>query len=173
MRREIDPKVIASSSTLAASWSPRQGGHDRIEVIIDVAEFEDRALQALIRFCASRNPSMTSDQAASAVAAAGYRNDVSLKRLANALHMVGLISIELRNDLRALYDIRVAYAHRAKAGLLNEEPELEKLIRDMECHKQNRTELEKLPSIRHVYRAIEAHLRTLLDELPQPACPAT
>ena len=79
--------------------------------------------------------------------------------------MVGLIDRELRDDLGALYKLRVEYAHRAKRGQLDVEPELAAMIRNMECFKQTRIELEQLPTMRHIYRAIRTHLRQSLERI--------
>jgi hypothetical protein len=160
---KIDPAIIESNRTMPNSWSPREGGEDRVDVIVAVAELEDLARQALTRFAASRNPHLSGPDVTSAVNMAGVRDDTSLKQLARVLHLVGLIDRELRDDLVTLYTLRTEYAHRAKLGQLNDEPELAAVIRNMECFKQTRIELEQLPSMRHIYRAIKAHLRQALE----------
>ena len=162
---KIDPAIIESNRTMPASWSPREGGEDRVDVIITVAEIEELALQALIRFSASRNPNLSGQEITSAVTVAGFHDDTSLRQLARVLHMVGLIERELRDDLGALYKLRVEYAHRAKRGQLDVEPELAAMIRNMECFKQTRIELEQLPTMRHIYRAIRTHLRQSLERI--------
>lgn len=163
---KIDPAIIEANRTMPASWSPREGGEDRVDVIIAVAELEALALQALIRFSASRNPKLSGQEITSAVSVAGFHDDTSLKQLARMLHMVGLIDREFRDDLSTLYKLRVEYAHRAKRGQLDEEPELAAVILNMECFKQSGIELEQLPSMRHIYRAIKSHLRQALETLP-------
>ena len=162
---KIDPAIIESNRKMPPSWSPLEGGEDRVDVIIAVAELEELALQALIRFAASRNPHLSDPEVTSAVNVAGFHDDSSLKQLARVLHMVGLIDRELRDDLGTLYKLRVEYAHRAKRGQLNEEPELDAVIRNMECFKQTRMELEQLPTMRHIYRAIKTHLRQALERI--------
>ena len=161
---KIAPDVIKVNRTMPASWLPREGGHDRVQVITAVADLEHLAMQILHRFARIQNSHLTDEQAVKVVADAGYKSDASLGRLAKALFMIGQVDKELRDDLCTLYEIRNIYAHRASAGQLDEEPELAERIRNMECFKQTRRELMELPSIRHIYRAIEAHLRCELGK---------
>jgi len=162
---KIDPAIIEANRTMPPSWFPREGGEDRVDVIVAVAEMEDLARRALIRLDICPNSQSSNPEVDGTVRSAGLRDNTSLRQLAEMLHVAGLVDKELRDDLGTLYKLRIEYAHRAKRGQLDEEPELAAVVCNMECFKQTRMELEQLPSMRHVYRAIKTHLRQALERI--------
>lgn len=162
---KIPSDIIEANRDLSASWFREDGNDDRIEVINATAELEATALDALKRFVVEVSGRFSEDQAAAAMSDAGYDDGTSLKQLAKLLYMLGRIDRDLRDDLCTLYKIRNVYAHRAKAGQLDEESDLEVMVKNMECYKQTRSALDALPTIRHIYRAIAAHLRRELAKV--------
>ena len=162
---KIPSDIVESNRQMPPSFYPREGDDDRVEVIRATAEIESLALEALKKVVLFSNSRLQTDQVKVAMSDAGYNDETSLKRLAKVLYMLGRIDRDLRDDLCALYKIRTVYAHRARAKQLDEEPDIQAMVVAMECYKQTRAELNGLPSVRHRYRAIAAHLKRELVQI--------
>lgn len=90
--------------------------------------------------------------------AADVTEETSLARLSGLLFLLNMIDASIHHDLRKLYRLRTAYAHKASAGHLGTDTEMTKLLHDCNCYKANRTALAVLDTQGKVYLAIAAHL---------------
>ena len=160
----ISSDLIERQISGAASWNPRDGV-TRDRVIVDVANLEAVALAAIRRFAESIRPADQTSNIDAAMRAADLTDGTSLRRLAGLLFLLNLIDSNIHHDLRKLYELSTAYAHKASAGYLGTDTEMTKLLHDCNCYKANRTALAVLDTQGKVYRAIAAHLQAGLSGL--------
>ncbi|OQZ07367.1 MAG: hypothetical protein B6D36_00320 [Planctomycetes bacterium UTPLA1] len=165
MALKISPEIISKRRSLGASWGPREGGHDRVNVLVKAVDLQELSREILIEFFRARH-SMSPHQDIDKALVDILPDDASLKKSARLLFLAGLIDLSVRDDLIKIDKIRDMYAHKKMVGQIDATPDLQKILADMEMRKQNNADLASLPTDRHRFYAIvdtiENHLKQIL-----------
>lgn len=162
----VTPRIVENRMHLGGgNLYPMEGGIDRVEILIKAVDLQELTREILLDFFRERHQTCSADAVENALDGV-LPQDASLKKSARLLFLAGLIDRDVRDDLVAIDRIRDAYAHKKGLGQIDQTPEIQRLLRDMEGRKQNNAALAVLPTDRHrfyaIVDAIEEYLRQTL-----------
>jgi hypothetical protein len=134
--------------------------------IYHTVEIEHLLADLFVQWLLKANPMLDQVQARSELVEKGPLG--SAKKLADICYHAGVIGPKTRHDIRCLVNLRDRYAHDRGRKMLDQEPELVKLLTASHIYKENKSRFDALAkkTEQHVLFAVIMGLKDIIQNGP-------